>query len=338
MRDISAIPTDELCRIPSAKVPSREVMERFMRLKPVLVKIGIPLLTLVCLVEVAVRLSGLTDFPAYAVDDGIGYIARPDQSGRFLDKNAWAFNGKSMPTADPWAPVGRFNVMLIGNSIVMGGNPLDQKDKLAPQISKDMGPHYAIWPLAIGGWTNVNEMVYLQRNPDVAKATNFFIWEYMPGGLSGLSAWRGDYVFPRQRPLWASWYVFRKYVLPKFLPINTSELPPKGTLVRNHQADFDAWVAELSKTSGLEHPGVVFLYPEKKDLLDSRHAVEWLPERKILEDICAKYRLKLVDVAKDPAWNESLYRDGTHPTPQGNVVLARILANAALETLAANGR
>jgi hypothetical protein len=309
-----------------------------MRLKAVLFKIGIPLLAVLCLVEVGVRLSGLTDFPAYAVDAGIGYIARPDQSGRFLDKNAWVFNDKSMPTAEPWAPEGHFNVMLIGNSVIMGGNPLDQKDKLAPQMSKDLGSHYAIWPLAIGGWTNVNEMVYLQRNPEVVKATNFFIWEYMPGGLSGLSEWRGDTVFPRQRPLWATGYLFRKYVLPKFVAMNTSELPPKGTLESNHQADFDAWVAQLRKISGLPHPGLVFLYPEKKDLIASRHGVEWLPERKALEEICAKYGLELIDVAKDPAWTESLYRDGTHPSPQGNVVLARILSAATLETLASNGR
>ena len=83
------------------------------------------------------------------------------------------------------------NIMVIGNSIVMGGNPLDQKDKLIPQIEKNLGSKYAVWPVGIGGWTTVNEMAYLARNPDVVKSTNFFIWEYMPGGLSGLSEWRG---------------------------------------------------------------------------------------------------------------------------------------------------
>jgi hypothetical protein len=294
---------------------------------------------LVCVVEVAVRLSGLTDFPVYAVDDQIGYIVRPNQSGRFLNKNAWFFNNKSMPTEQTWGvpSPGRPNVMVIGNSIVMGGNPLDQKDKLVPQVAADLGPQYSVWPIGIGGWTTVNEMVYLDRNPDVASATNFFVWEYMRGGLSGLSAWRGDYVFPTKRPISASWFALRRYVLPKIFSLNMNELPPTGAVAGDHLAEFSASLSMLSKASGRKAPGLIFLYPEKKDLLQARRPAEWLPERKQLEDLCAQFNLTLIDVAQDPRWTESLYRDGTHPTPHGNVVLGQIIADAARKTLAANG-
>jgi hypothetical protein len=302
----------------------------YMRLKTICITIVVAL----GITELGIRTSGLTDFPAYAADSEIGYIVKPNQSGRFLNKNAWAFNNKSMPTEHAWEPTGPMNIMVIGNSIIMGGNPLDQKDKLIPQIEKDLGTKYSVWPVGIGGWTTVNEMAYLARNPDVVKSTNFFIWEYMPGGLSGLSEWRGDYVFPKERPMCATWYVFRRYLLPRLLSLSMSELPPQIRKVNDrYLANFDANVAALCKSTGLKHPGMIFLYPGKMDLLRARHSTEWLPERKDLEAISSKYGLTLVDVAQNSAWTELLYRDGVHPSAEGNVVLAKIISDAARDTL-----
>jgi hypothetical protein len=309
-----------------------------MRSKSTLFRFGALIIAVICLVEAAVRLSGLTDFPIYAVDDQIGYIVQPNQSGRFLNKNAWVFNNRSMPTDREWPPQsgGPPNIMVIGNSIVMGGNPLDQKERLVPQIAADMGPHYSVWPIGIGGWTTVNEMTYLKRNPDVVDSASFFIWEYMRGGLSGSSVWRGGYVFPTQRPLLASWFAARRYALPRFLPLSTDELPPTGALVADHLAAFHSALATFSRVSARRRPGMLFLYPEEKDLLQARHTGEWLPERKELEDLCREFNLTLVDITQDARWNESMYRDGVHPTPRGNVVLGKILADAALNTLASN--
>jgi lysophospholipase L1-like esterase len=60
---------------------------------------------------------------------------------------------------------------------------------------------------------------------------------------------------------------------------------------------------------------------------------EWLPERSELERICRANGLKLIDVARNPDWNETLYRDGLHPTATGNAVLARILTRAIQDRL-----
>ncbi len=306
----------------------------FRKASIALLKVAAAVLALGGIAEVASRLSGITDFPVYAVDDEIGYLAKPNQSGSFLDKNSWAINSKSMPTAEEWNPARRPNILLIGNSVVMGGNAYDQKDKLAPMISSDTGHAYEVWPIAAGGWTNVNEIVYLRRNPDVVKATNFFVWEYMSGGLSRLSRWRGDYVFPSSRPSWSSWYVFRRYVAPHFVTMDMNELPPVGGLNANHLADFEASVGELGRASGLRSPGLIFLYPTRKELIISRQSAEWLPERKALLEICQKYGLRAIDIAQNSDWNESLYRDGVHPTVRGNAVLAKILSSAITEALA----
>ncbi len=75
-----------------------------------LLKAAAAVIVLCAIAEIASRLSGITDFPVYAVDDEIGYIPKPNPAGSFLDKNSWAINGKSMPTAEAWNPALRPHV------------------------------------------------------------------------------------------------------------------------------------------------------------------------------------------------------------------------------------
>jgi hypothetical protein len=280
--------------------------------------------------ELTVRASGLIDFPVYSVDNEIGYIPEPNQAGTFLHRNSWVFNDRNMGTAEHWNPSARTNVLLIGNSIVMGGNPYDQKDKLGPLLQSDIGQGVNVWPIAAGGWTNLNEIAYLDRNPDVASSSGFFIWEYMFGGLSYRSVWPGDYVFPKSKPLWASWYVLRRYLLSYFLPPAT-EAPLISTANPTNLASFKAAVAKLRHSSASKGGGLIFLYPVRSQYLQAAKGEEWLPERAELFQIAAENGLQIIDIAIAPEWNETLYRnDGMHPSVQGNAVLAAILARAML--------
>lgn len=90
------------------------------RSKWIKVALGLPVLGLI-LAEGAVRGAGMVDFPIYDHNDSIGYIVKPNQAGKFLNKNAWAFNALSMPTTDAWNPKARPNLLLIGNSIIIKG-------------------------------------------------------------------------------------------------------------------------------------------------------------------------------------------------------------------------
>jgi hypothetical protein len=280
----------------------------------------------------------VVDVPTYNVDKEIGYVVKPGQSGSFLRKNRWVFNDRSMGTEENRAPTKHANILVIGNSIVMGGNPYDQKDKVGPLIQQGMGSDYSVWPIAAGGWTNLNESVYLERNSDVTAAANFFVWEYMSDGLSGLRPWPGDYVCPREQPTWATWYVFRRYVVPRLTSVPTSELPPVGDAGPDNLKHFEAEVTRLSKATlsnvtKRASPGILFLYPTQEEYGAMKRGEEWLPERSELERICRANGLKLIDVARNPDWNETLYRDGLHPTATGNAVLARILTRAIQDRL-----
>ena len=283
--------------------------------------------------EVTVRLSGAVDFPLYSVDDEIGYAIKPNQEGHFLNKNHWVFNDRGMGIQKNWEPSSKPNLLLLGNSIVMGGNPYNQSDKLGPLLQTKLGDRVTVWPVAVGGWSNVNESVYLRRNTDVVKATNFFVWEYMHGGLSRLSPARGEYVFPTHKPVYATWYVARRYVLPRFFNFDMNELPPQGDTQVANVVEFEKLVSELSVASHSKTPGILFLYPGKDEYIGTKNGKDYVPDRKELQRIAATYGLKIVDIAQSPEWNTGLYNEGTHPTVEGNNVLAAILAKSVMESM-----
>jgi hypothetical protein len=296
-------------------------------------RVALGILVLAIVVESSLRLAGVVDFPLYHVDDGIGYLIRPNQAGAFLRTHSWVFNDRSMGTERAWDPAQKPNLLLIGNSIVMGGNPYAQPEKLGPLLQSRLGDRLAVWPIAVGGWTEVNETVYLDRNPDVASSANFFVWIVLRGGLSGLNQWHGDYVFPRERPWSATWYVLRRYVLPRFMAFNMNELPPQGAPTTENLHTLEAMIARLSQASGAKVPGVLVLYPAESDLAEARRGKEWLPERPELERIAGKYGVRILDIAARKDWSMAQYRDGTHPTVDGNRVLARIIGDTVSDAV-----
>lgn len=280
-------------------------------------------------VELIVRISGITDFPTYNTDSEIGYWPQESQSGNFLGKNDWYFNDKSMPIARNWDPNLRPNILLIGNSIVMGGNPYRQQDKLTSQIQKRLGDLPIVWPAAAGGWTQVNEMIYLDRHPEIVDAEDSFAWEYMAGGLGSATPWGGEYVFPSHRPIYASWYVARRYILTRLFTFETgSELPAVGSAQQSNIARFDRAIRTLKYAGTSFHDGIIWLYPTAAQFNEAQSGKEWLPERPKIKEIAEKYGIKIIDIAASPRWNKSLYRaDGVHPTVEGNEVLASILSD-----------
>jgi hypothetical protein len=284
-------------------------------------------------VELGVRASGLVDFPLYDTDGQIGYIPKPSQAGSFMNENTWVFNDKSMGTAQLWQPQGKLNVLLIGNSIIMGGNPYPQDRKVGPLVQARLGERFAVWPIAAGGWSNVNQSVYMQRHPEVSKAASFFVWEYMQGGLSRPNQWAGEYVFPTHKPPVATWYFLRRYVLPKFFSFNMNELPPTGQTAQQNVEFFERELSRLCASTGRAVPGILFIYPAKQQYQQGRAGQEWLQERQQIEGIAKAHHLNVVDVSTRPEWNESMYREGTHPTVQGNEVLAGILAAEIAATM-----
>lgn len=283
---------------------------------------------LVALTELGVRVAGLADFPTYMRDDYFGYVPRPGQSGRFLQTNAWFFNDRSMGVAEPWQPLpNRTDILLIGNSIVLGGNLYDQKDKLGPLIQSRLNATCAVWPVAAGGWSTVNEFRFLERHPDVPAGADFFIWEVMANQMDGAASWQRETMHPTEHPLWATAYVVRKALDQRF-PSTAKFVQRAPADAAPHYAQFEKMVAQLVASGRRRRGGVIFLYPDQRQLVSARRGQAWLPERDRISRIAVANGLGIVDIANEPRWTEAMYRDGVHPTEEGNRMLALILEEA----------
>jgi hypothetical protein len=170
---------------------------------------------LLVLVEVGLRWAGVINFPVYSTDDQIGYIPAPQQSGVFMRKNHWLVNAQSMGTS-AWAPNGDKDVLLLGDSLVWGGNPLDQPQKLGPQL-EGMLPGWRVWPASAGSWAVLNEITYLTRHPEVVAEADQIVWILNTGDFINRTQWSSELTHPRSIPVSALAYVSEKYAFPYIL-------------------------------------------------------------------------------------------------------------------------
>jgi hypothetical protein len=272
--------------------------------------------------EMLMRVFGMIDFPIYHTDDQIGYIPEPGQQGEFLHKNRWVINDRSMGTGR-WEPNVDRDILLIGDSIVWGGNMLSQAQKLGPLLEKRM-LGWRVWPISAGSWSAANEVIYLDRNPDVQIEGDVLVWILNTGDFDVPSKWASDETHPRHHPASALLYLSQKYVLPRFFP---STVPGKPVeIVPATESAFRDKLAQL-RAQNPNREMLFLVYPRQDEL---KPAGEWAEAfyqeflTRLHEDLGAE--AKVVEVREDERWNANLYRDSIHPSPPGNAVLADIIA------------
>lgn len=280
------------------------------------IKIAGALLALVlAAAELLVQLSGIIDMPFYKADNQLGYIPAPNQSGAFLHSRQWRFNEYSMGSAAFEPDPRRFNILLVGDSIVLGGNPLNQSDRLGPQLEKLSG--WQVWPVSAGSWALQNELAYLRTHPDVLQRVDAVAIVSNSGDFGEPSSWASPLTHPLQRPFPALPFVFKKYVLASVPP---SEVKPE---LRVSLRDWRADLREFSRS--FNKPVFIFMYPTQDELHDPEKMNEQLNSR--IPEVQAQLdkSAKIFKVANLSDWNEGHYRDGVHPSGQGNIALAKII-------------
>ena len=101
--------------------------------------------------EGCVRALWMVDFALYEANAQIGYIPAANQQGSFLNKNDWQFNALHMG-APAFAPNPARDVLLVGDSLVYGGNAYSQSQRLGPtlQAQLQVAGGCGLFPRAVG--------------------------------------------------------------------------------------------------------------------------------------------------------------------------------------------
>lgn len=298
-----------------------------LRKRPIFAMFGLIFL-LVAGLEALARWSGATDFPIYQADPVIGYIPSKGQSGSFLNKNEWIFNELHMGGVK-FSPGPEVDTLLVGDSIVLGGNPISQEHRLGPQLARRLGA--PVWPISAGSWSIINELTYLRMHPEVVEKTDRIVFVFNGGDLiDAASHWRCERHHPRSHPWSAVWYLLDKNVF-HFEDCETSR-PDMTPPVRSWRRDFE----EFLKSPSLEGKSVyVVLYPDVNEIRNESTVKAF--DGMMTHKLQGFARLKLIKLDSGRGWAPIFYRDGIHPSANGNVLLAKIIAEDIYRDLALGG-
>lgn len=277
--------------------------------------------------EFGIRYSGFGDFPIYNTDDQIGYVPAPAQSGALLRVNDWSLNERSMLSDRSFVSDSKSAILLIGDSIVWGWLKYPQVNKLGPQLGLKLGQSERVWSVGAPSWSVLNELTWIGRNQDVVSGVRDIIWIVNSGDLSPRSLWTSDSTHPKEHPVWLTGYLVRKFLAVKgWWP--TSDLPIQKI------GDVDADLALLEFCQAAQRSGgprIHFVFYPNVDEL-SRGPNTFIPFVDKLERLSKQAGAGFYDLRTNTGWSPRYYRDGMHPTPEGNEVLASIIAKLISET------
>ena len=275
------------------------------------------------ILEIGSRLTRISDFPIYDANNEIGYIPKASQHGKFLWTHDWIFNEYHMG-ADTFKPSNAEDILLIGDSIVLGGNPLKESERLGPTLQRKI--NLAVWPISAGSWGMRNELIYLNSNPDVVKNIDTFIFVWNSGDFDQASSWSCEITHPKHPPISAFLYAFKKYVY-SFQKC-TGEIKPEYLVA---SGDWHNELKAFINSAAMKNKKVVaFLYPDINEQKDVNLIKEKLDSH--IHEIQQAGIKEVISIGHDPRWGPSNYRDGIHPSGQGNKVLADIIANPLIKS------
>lgn len=124
------------------------------------------LLMLLSVIELVLRFGfGFCNAPLYIEDPDFEYVFAPNQY-RFRFRNIVRTNELSM-RSDPINPTDTTVVLLVGDSIINGGNPTDHDDLASTLLEKQLTAHYKqsvrVLNVSAGSWGPDNAFAFLKK-------------------------------------------------------------------------------------------------------------------------------------------------------------------------------
>lgn len=267
-------------------------------------------------------LSGCHDFPLYEANARTGYIPAAGQRGNYLWTHGYELNERHM-AGGPLSDTPSRKVLVVGDSVVWGGNPYPERDRLVHALQARM-PDAKVWSLAAGGWAIRNELAWLEDNADVVNRMNDVVMVINSTDLVPEAAmWGCETTHPTRRP-WSG----VAYYVEKFLKTQDCSEGKPGLTIANGgwQERLRRWI-DATQAAGVRVQFV--LYPNRAEL-------EAGGDRALLTDTNAKLQavrqVPATEVARFPSWHAEHYKDAVHPTAEGNHALAEVLTQVLART------
>jgi hypothetical protein len=266
-------------------------------------KIALASIVVICAaIEILLRL--FVNFPLYSSDNFVGYWLRPNQKGNYLFLNDWYFNEKSMGVETPFKTSSNFDLLLVGDSVVLGGNPFRQHDKLGPVIQRET--RWSVWPVSAGSWALQNELSFLDRNRDLRRNVDAIVFVVNSGDFAQPSSWSSELTHPRSYPASYLWYFVQKFGFG----------PTDGTTaaLRVPQKDVLGMWREFNRSANI--PIIVVAYPSPEQ---AGRNCDWVPR---------EFKAYGQWICYPNSRLASDYRDAMHPSKSGNARLAKFIEGA----------
>jgi hypothetical protein len=227
----------------------------------------------------------------------------PDQTGDGLVTGSFAFDHLGLGVSEPFelSPT-RPDILLLGDSIVLGASSLDQPERLGPVIERQTG--WNVWPLSAGSWALWNELRVVERHPELLDV-DLIVIVVNDGDFDRPSEWRSEMTHPRSRPLSYAVYAVQKFMAGP-TPSGRAPFPVRRSDLRKDWAHF------VSRTKA--RVLVVGYAAPKAPSAKCRWRPDWLVE---------KISFACYDVLENGG--RATLVDGSHPNAEGNLRLARFI-------------
>jgi hypothetical protein len=315
-------------------------------LKFILASVGSGVVLGFLLLEAGLRVFlGLGHPPLVEVDPQVGYYFRPNQDitrfGHHIVYNQ--FSQRSGPISLD-KPPGVYRILLVGDSVLNGGTPTDQKETISELVKAHLNTKmHRVETLAAsaGGWSIENRLGYLKKFGTLH--SDLVVLQIGTEDLNQyttpISAVADNPDTPTHDPLLATEEAWDRYLWPRIrsaLPQHpvpagapTGEVVPEPVQFERNMAMFGQ-IEEILKRDHL--PFVVLFNPTRSSLLPK--FAESAMQRQYL-DLLRTQQIPMLDLAdrwskRDPATVARYYRDEFHFTVEGDHDAADALSELIL--------
>ena len=277
---------------------------------------------------------GLGTPPLYILDSEIGYLLKPNQNlyrfGNHFLTNMYSMRSEYFPKTK--GNKNELRILVIGDSVINGGNPTDQNDlattMLQKRLSRKLNRNVIVANISTGGWNPRNEYEYIKKYGFFDADIVFIVVSSHDYGNGPKTVKLNNNTFPQTKPFSALSEGLTRYLpryLPKYLPglFNTLKNTAKYSKIEYPKTTKSYFIKLLKAAKKNAKLVVVFQHWEKHEILSNNPKPGYYQFKRI----CTQ--LSVPDINLMPLFKAELdagkmpYRDFIHPNVLGQELLAK---------------